>query len=125
MKIYTSYFANYRKFNSNTISIGITRFPPKWWKGKNLKELAPSEKLLRNYRNGLISEEEFAIQYKNELWNAGLTPGIVKKGLEKIGQGHDIVLCCYEKPEDFCHRKVLADWLSDVVEFEYKNKGES
>jgi len=38
--------------------------------------------------------------------------------LEQISQGRDIILCCYEKPEDFCHRKILADWLSDVVELD-------
>lgn len=24
---------------------------------------------------------------------------------------HDIALICYEKPSDFCHRHLVADWL--------------
>ena len=27
-------------------------------------------------------------------------------------EGKDICLICYEKPEDFCHRHLVADWLS-------------
>ena len=24
----------------------------------------------------------------------------------------DIALLCYEKPDDFCHRHLVADWLN-------------
>lgn len=30
------------------------------------------------------------------------------------GHGHDdIALICYEKPSDFCHRHLVAQWLRD------------
>lgn len=28
----------------------------------------------------------------------------------------DIILCCYETPEEFCHRHILAEWLGGVKE---------
>ena len=34
----------------------------------------------------------------------------------------DIALVCYEKPEEFCHRHLVADWLRkyghDIKEWE-------
>jgi uncharacterized protein (DUF488 family) len=27
-------------------------------------------------------------------------------------QSNDICLICYEKPNDFCHRHLVADWLN-------------
>jgi len=33
---------------------------------------------------------------------------------EKIGD--NVVLCCYEKPGDFCHRHILIKWLGEGQE---------
>ena len=30
---------------------------------------------------------------------------------------HDCVLLCYEKPGDFCHRHILANWLEENFGF--------
>lgn len=51
MKIYTSYFANWRNFPKEAKVLGITRFPPKGGKFDNEPSLAPSEELLREYKN--------------------------------------------------------------------------
>lgn len=34
----------------------------------------------------------------------------------------NIVLLCYEKPEDFCHRHLVADWLnsSKILPYDIK-----
>ena len=32
--------------------------------------------------------------------------------LERLSNGRDCVLLCYEKSSDFCHRHLVADWLS-------------
>lgn len=45
--IYTSYFGNWKNFPSNTYVVSITRFPPKNWNGLEMKNLAPSEELLK------------------------------------------------------------------------------
>lgn len=43
------------------------------------------------------------------------------KQLEKIGNGADVALLCYERPGDFCHRHLLAEHLNskgcDIKEF--------
>lgn len=46
---------------------------------------------------------------------------------ELIGAA-DICLLCYEKPDDFCHRHLLAKWFAkagiDVVEYIYTSDKE-
>jgi len=45
-----------------------------------------------------------------------LTQEKVKYFFETLGGDRDIILCCYEKPGEFCHRHVLANWLADKIE---------
>lgn len=57
----------------------------------------------------------FEIEYKNQLEERGLTPKEVRKILESVARHRDIILCCYEKPNEFCHRHILAEWLGEDV----------
>ena len=52
--------------------------------------------------------------------------GVLKQGeiytdLEKISEGKDVVLLCYEKLQSDCHREYIAIWMNeagyDVQEF--------
>lgn len=96
--IKTSYFANYRNFG-NLKPISISRFPPKGFKGEQRLDLAPGESLLKRYKEGLVSEEEYEIEYI--------------QGLPQDIQLEDnCVLLCYEKKGDFCHRSILAKILN-------------
>lgn len=111
MKIYTSYFANWRHFPKDAVPIGITRFKPKSWNGINLVSLAPSDKLLRQYKNKYVDELMFKMMYYQELKERRLTPEFVRETLETAVGNKDVILCCYEKKGDFCHRHLLAEWL--------------
>ena len=115
-RIYTSYFANWRNFPEGSLKVGITRFPPDYWKDKiNIAALAPSADLLRQYKDKQIDEYIFAVQYKYQLRDRGLSPNGIRVILEQIANGRDIVLCCYERPDEFCHRHILAGWLGEDV----------
>ena len=50
----------------------------------------------------------------------------VVKDLENILSRHpectEIALVCYEKPEDFCHRHILAAWLEEYNIKEWEEK---
>lgn len=44
--------------------------------------------------------------------------------------GPDVVLLCYEKPGQFCHRRLVAEWFEQelglvVPELEIKLKGQT
>lgn len=100
--------------------IGIARYQPRWFSGRNMKHLAPTSYMLSDK----CSSEEYLRLYDDLLNNLNLDE--LRKQFEIIG--HDIALCCYEKPTDFCHRHLLADYLNkngfDVQEFGVEPKRE-
>ena len=116
--IYTSYFSNWRNFPKESIVISITQYPPKSWNGIELRSLAPSAALLQDWKNGNIDKYIFRQRYIMQLEkDSNLRERIIAllKGLIKQ-YNKDLILCCYEKSDDFCHRHILAEWLSPEVE---------
>lgn len=116
--IKTGYFAQHRKYKeAGYIMVGITRFPPKWFDGLNLIELSPSAETLTNYRHGRISWEQFEEDYLEYLKN---NSELVLKTIENLKSCNlgDIVLCCFEKSGEPCHRNILAKFLNENYGFE-------
>ena len=108
MAIYTSYFGNYRNFPKEAIVIGVTRKPLKGV--KNWLILAPSEKIFSEFKTGKITEHAYKNQYLKYLnsLNKEEIINILKEAEQKY---NNVILCCYEKKQDFCHRHILAEWL--------------
>ena len=113
MAIYTSYFANWRKFPEGAYTLGVTRHPPKGV--DNWVFVSPSDELLRDYKAGRISEHIYSRRYMKELsyQNREGTIAFLRDLEHKYG---NVVLCCYEKKGDFCHRQLLAEWLKPELE---------
>lgn len=111
MIIYTGYFAQLKKYQALGLTpISIARYSPSWFTGHCLKELAPSESLLTGYKAGRISIEEYKKQYLQQLEKVRWTE--VLHRLEKYAPD-GAVLCCYEKPSDFCHRHILSEYMRE------------
>lgn len=107
MKIYTSYFGNLKKLGADKIvPIGVALYTPKWYSGPELKVLAPRGYMLAKN----ISEQQYTQMYVNHVLSA-LAPNHVLNLISQISGGRDCALLCYEKPGDFCHRRLIADWL--------------
>lgn len=108
MKIYTSYFANVKNLRKESIvPIGIALYPPRWYSGLNLRKVAPTESILRTK-----DLDEYTQRYKNEILSHLNVQSFVEE-LNRLTQGRDVALCCYEKPGDFCHRNLLAEKLRE------------
>lgn len=119
MKIYTSYFGNIRKLYVNNITpICIARGIPKFYRGEAIQTVAPYSWML----SGKVSRDEYIEAYFNQvLRNVDIDQFINQ--LEKVSKWNDVALCCYEKPEDFCHRHLLAKWLEEKLGIEVKEFG--
>lgn len=63
--IYTSFFSNYRNFPEDSYILGVTRKPP--IDVENCAALAPSDGLLKQFKNKEIDEFIFSIKYLEEL----------------------------------------------------------
>lgn len=121
MKIYTSYFANMSKLSKEGVMpICIARYAPRWYSGPQYLDVAPTGYML----SAACNHEEYLKKYDDILKR--LVPADVVRSIERISQGRDVALCCYEKPGDFCHRHLLADWLTkngyEVKEWESKEE---
>lgn len=118
MEIKTGYFGQMRKYiEMGYTPTSIVLFPPKWYNGKNLKVYAPSLELFNNYRTGRIADERFKLEYELEVEDTGLEPlkqYIKEKEQEGVSK---IVLLCFEKPNETCHRHILAKYINENTNF--------
>jgi len=87
--------------------VSIARFPPRFipFKGPKYIDLAPTISLLKTWKSGMISEKEYADQYYQET----LSKTAPEKVLQDLGE--EAILLCYERPGEFCHRRLVAKWL--------------
>ena len=120
MRIYTSYFGNSKKLQQAGIKvIGISLYPPRWFNGISLKQVAPTKSIL--FANGQ-TQEEYTRRYRSEVLSRQDMQQFLKT-VEQASGGQDVALCCYEKPEDFCHRHILADWIKEKIGVEISEYG--
>ena len=110
--IYTSYFAKLKSLPKNIIPISICAKAPDWYKGLQYKTLAPKYDFFMRWKE--TKDNDYYIDCFNELVLDPLDARSVIRNLEgMVPYGTtDIALICYEKPSDFCHRHLVADWLT-------------
>lgn len=113
--IYTSYFAQLNKLPENIIPISICVKAPDWYKGLQYKKLAPKYDFLKKWKED--QNNEYYIKCFNEQILDKLDWFQVYEELHDLadscGKPHyEIALICYEKPSDFCHRHLVADWFN-------------
>ena len=119
MNIFTSNFAKAKSLdNSKYLVVAISRYVPKGYSGVRELRFAPSRRLLMSYKKGL-SSELYTKAFFNELIDKENVYSVFKD-LASLSHGRDIVLCCYEKAGDFCHRRLIADFVSSNWNYDIK-----
>ena len=96
--------------NDDGIRVLVTRFYPRGIKKDKfdcwIRELSPSGDLLKNYRQGKYSWEEFKVAFLSEMRDS-------KDSLERIqalnaqNESTVITLLCYEREGEHCHRHIV------------------
>ena len=115
MKIYTSYFGACRRLPTDFVQVAICGkmlFP---WSGLRYTKLAPRIGFFTEWKKN--HDNDYYIRHFNDEVLSKLTPEGVRKDLAELAGRDDrtVVLLCYEKPGDFCHRHLVAQWLGDDV----------
>lgn len=110
--IYTSYFAKLKSLPDNIIPISICGKAPDWYKGLQYKKLAPKYDFFMKWKEN--HDNDYYIKCFNSRVLSNLYPEMVLMDLIELANDceKDICLICYEKPSDFCHRHLVADWLN-------------
>lgn len=82
-----------------------------------IRELAPSENLLTEYRNGRVDWNFFVSSYKTEMsWKLDLIKNLRKRS----DAGQIITLLCWEMADSFCHRRILKELIEENVSVKYR-----
>lgn len=113
--IYTSYFAELKNLPSNIVPIAICGGDPDWYTGLKYRKLAPKYKFFMEWKQN--KDNDFYIEHFNNEVLINLVPEEVEKQLYDLlpadKKDCDIALICYEKPNEFCHRHLVADWFNE------------
>lgn len=120
--IYTSYFAKLRKIPEHIIPISICAKPPIGYKGARYTRIAPSFDILMEYKES-GDAGAYTMKYQEKIL-ASLNAKDVVSELDRIlldetlsialsdtSKTPKMVLVCFEKSSDFCHRHIVAEWL--------------
>lgn len=110
--IYTTYFAKLKSLPENIVPISICGKAPTGYKGLQYKVLAPKYDFFMEWKKN--HDNDFYIQSYKEQVLSRLSPKDVVAMLYHMSGGSDIALVCYEKPSDFCHRHLVAEWMSEA-----------
>jgi len=79
------------------ISLGV----PRGWRGARCTVLAPPRPLIK-----IMDPETFMPLYKTQVLDKLYPDKIIKD----LG-GDNFIMCCWEDPGVFCHRRVVAAWM--------------
>lgn len=110
--IYTSYFPKLKELElSGIVPITICGKAPYWYNGLQYKKLAPKYDFFMKWKE--THDNDYYIKHFQEEVLNTLNPETVIQELFSLApQGTEhIALICYEKPGDFCHRNLVAEWL--------------
>jgi len=116
MNLKEGYFGNFKNYPKGETLIAVSRYYPRFL-GKSIRwrpELAPSKKLLADYKEGSLPWEEYEKRFRKEMES-----GPAQHAINEIitySQYSLFRLLCYEKKPP-CHRFILIDIIN-----EQKNK---
>lgn len=106
----TSYYAKSGQLKE---AVSIAGKAPAFYKGREYKKLAPKFWFFEKYKkDGDV--EYYTEQYQRCVLDK-LDPQTVYDEL-----GKDAVILCWEAPDKFCHRHLVAKWLSESLGIEIK-----
>lgn len=110
--IYTSYFSMIPKIIENNLyPIAICGGLPNGYNGLWYKKLAPSWSIYSEYKE-TNDYKKYTVRYYNEILSK-LDPHQVFHDLYNLAdETVNFVMICYEKPGDFCHRHLVANWFT-------------
>jgi hypothetical protein len=94
-----------------SISIGV----PQFYHGPQYKRVAPRREMLK------MDRADYDFHFKLILMK--LDPQEVYRDLGRMAGGVEPILLCWERPNTWCHRRKVAEWLEDALGIEITEYG--
>lgn len=109
--IYTTYFAKLKTLPESIIPVAICGKAPDWFHGLQYKILAPRWDFFSEWKKS--RDNHYYVEHFQQDVLDRLDVGYVLNDLKQLAGSDEIALVCYEKPEDFCHRHIVANWFRE------------
>ena len=118
--IYTSYFGNIKKILEAIPNAGLVSIAGKtldWFKGEKFKPLMPKYDWWKEWHSrfeGALDSEESKKWYTKQYTKTVLSQLDaldIARQLKDLVHWQPTFILCYETPEKFCHRHLVADWF--------------
>ena len=109
--VYTSHWRSPLLKDADAQIISISRGAPRWrlpFRFKRLGELAPDD-----HTWAQEDVKEYEASYARQLEEIGAEAILAR--VKQISDNMPAVLLCWEKPGEWCHRRMLADFLRERV----------
>lgn len=113
----TSYFAKVSDLLNNEYNnlIAVSGYIPNFYKEQmkndirlhRCLELSPKKEWFFDWKQGKFDNNKYIELY----YETVLNKLNVEEMYEKLGS--DAILLCYEKPGEFCHRHLIAQWFNE------------
>lgn len=115
--MYTGYFAKLKEYKqAGLIPISISGKAPDWYDGLEYKKLAPKWDFFSEWKYGSHKgdNEYYISQFDTKVLKETSVENVLA-GLADLSNGEldKVILLCYEKPTDFCHRHLVANWINE------------
>ena len=127
--LYTSYFANMyhmQHIHPTMVFVSIAGRAPNMYNGLQYKDLAPKYSWWIEWKDKYHSNPnsyESKIFYRDKYYETVLNKLNALDVMKHFMTFDDVCMLCYEKPTDFCHRHLVAEWLTKngffIEEFTY------
>lgn len=113
VKIYTSYYANYKNICPGFQCLSISNTKPSSIFIPRLREAAPHWSIVKDYKEKKISRDFFGQMYMQQI-HQHIGPYNLRDYIISLNNT-DVVLLCYEKQPETCHRSILADYIKMLI----------
>ena len=118
--IKTGYFAKFKGDNG----VAICLYPPKYFKGETYQPLSPTPQIMEWWKSS--AQDAKAQNIYRRLYYRDVLNNLNVHDVARALDGK--TLLCFERPDEFCHRHIVAEWLNTngykCEEMEYTNEQE-
>lgn len=111
--IYTGYYGGLGVIDNDTVTVQVSNSAPINVDIRFEKAIPDWAFIVKPYKDGEIDQQEYIRRYTDQLdkYRENIL-GVIEYFKSTL---KDYILLCYETPDKFCHRHILAKYINDAL----------
>jgi hypothetical protein len=99
------------KYYTGDMGVAICVYPPTDWSGLRFPALEPDRSIFYAIKKGQITQQEYEKLYREQTLSR-----LDARAVYNMFKNN--VLLCWEDPGEFCHRRIVANWIKEQIGIE-------